>query len=564
MLKSPDKAKALREDAELQHSRSSTDLRGERRHDGIPQGISSKSRAPQIGRRPGAVKLRRRSTRNWADIPPLERQRKLENATKDRLADVFFTLHTPKEESPIYISEIVAKAMNPDFQAFDLQQYGPSITRLDSVIVKIWTKTTAAEGFQLLVEWKTQLRALTFLSKTLDSFHHPLPVNCVVFHLTDGVYTNFVDAPDIHDNKTSKLHRNTYFSAQSTSSYAQLMHLATLDACIQDALATRDRIKLEIETVLQKNRQKFKIIESVPESTDRLKNVRNSLAAMKKEVSFARRRKREIELSIKERKYIIESGRKTIEEGEKEMDMGSNRLESDKNNILRLEDDLTGQRRRVCEEILQIFPIEPVERKQLAFTIRGLFLPDSDFNHCDANEIAAALGYVTQVVQLLQLYLHHTVPYPVNSCGSTSTIDDPISNTTGPRTYPLFLKGTVRYRFDYGVFLLNKDIEILANFLGLRLLDIRQTIPNLKYLLYVATAGKGELPARKAGGVRGLRAPAKDCDGSGLTNTSHVGEHSVPELPIVEGKGISSGETGMVYKNKISVMPTSSRLREIL
>ena len=38
----------------------------------------------------------------------------------------------------------------------------------------------------------------------------------------------------------------------------------------------------------------------------------------------------------------------------------------------------------------------------------------------------------------------------------------------------------------------------------LRVLDIRQTLPNLKYLLYVATAGEGELPARKAGGVRGL------------------------------------------------------------
>ena len=39
---------------------------------------------------------------------------------------------------------------------------------------------------------------------------------------------------------------------------------------------------------------------------------------------------------------------------------------------------------------------------------------------------------------------------------------------------------------------------------GLRMLDIRHTLPNLKYLLYVLTAGTGELPARKAGGVRGL------------------------------------------------------------
>jgi hypothetical protein len=66
------------------------------------------------------------------------------------------------------------------------------------------------------------------------------------------------------------------------------------------------------------------------------------------------------------------------------------------------------------------------------------------------------------------------------------------------------MKNVVRYRFEYGVFLLNKNIEILSNSLGLRPVDIRHTLPNLKYLLYVATAGKGELPARKAGGIKGL------------------------------------------------------------
>ena len=45
---------------------------------------------------------------------------------------------------------------------------------------------------------------------------------------------------------------------------------------------------------------------------------------------------------------------------------------------------------------------------------------------------------------------------------------------------------------------------------GLRMVDQRSTLPNLKYLLYVLTAGKGELPGRKVGGVRGLRAGEGD------------------------------------------------------
>jgi UV radiation resistance-associated gene protein len=62
----------------------------------------------------------------------------------------------------------------------------------------------------------------------------------------------------------------------------------------------------------------------------------------------------------------------------------------------------------------------------------------------------------------------------------------------------------VRYRFDYAVFLLNKNIERLADSQGLKVIDIRHTLPNLKYLLYVCSAGSSELPARKAGGIRGL------------------------------------------------------------
>ena len=34
---------------------------------------------------------------------------------------------------------------------------------------------------------------------------------------------------------------------------------------------------------------------------------------------------------------------------------------------------------------------------------------------------------------------------------------------------------------------------------GIRIVDLRHTLPNLKYLLTVLTSGKGELPRRKGG-----------------------------------------------------------------
>src|ERR1700712_4957638 len=177
-------------------------------------------------------------------------------------------------------------------------------------------------------------------------------------------------------------------------------------------------------------------------------------------------------------------------------------LNSFRESLQKTGDDMHGQRRRICEDLLRIYPIEPIEGRSLAFTIRGLQLPNSEFDDANADETAAALGHVAQVVHLLSLYLSIPLPYPLHPRGSTSSIQDPISLSTGTTNYPLFTKSTARFRFEYAVFLLNKDIEVLSNHIGLRVMDLRQTLPNLKYLLYISTAGTGELPARKAGGLR--------------------------------------------------------------
>jgi hypothetical protein len=49
--------------------------------------------------------------------------------------------------------------------------------------------------------------------------------------------------------------------------------------------------------------------------------------------------------------------------------------------------------------------------------------------------------------------------------------------------FPLYAKGSDRYRFEYAVFLLNKNIEQLMNSQGLNIMDLRHTLPNLKYLI---------------------------------------------------------------------------------
>ena len=427
------------------------------------------------------------------------------------MADTFFTLHVGGQKEAVYISEVAEKAMNPNFKFFDLGPCGPSVTRLDKLTVRVWAKSETMKDWQYLMDYTVLLRSLQFIGKTLGRFRHPLPQNCILFHMTDGIYTSFTDLPvqeRVRQEVLAPPKQHPDGRVLTSSSYDALMRLSTLDDCIQDALATRDRIADEIESILETNRDAISMVEQVPETEESLKTVQDAVTAEKRRVVTARRRRDELQANIKTRRAKMQAGREQQSEVDANLPEHKTKRKEVQAFAEKLEEDITGQRRRICEDLLQVFPIEPVPGKSLAFTIRGLLLPNSIFDDAKEDVTAAALGHVAQVVNSLSPYLSVILPYPISLHGSTSTIDDPLaisqSNQNNLRTYPLYMKGVVRYRFEYGVFLLNKNIEILSNSLGLRPVDIRHTLPNLKYLLYVATAGKGELPARKAGGIKGL------------------------------------------------------------
>ncbi|KAF2865169.1 UV radiation resistance-associated gene protein [Massariosphaeria phaeospora] len=580
-LKSPTKALALRETRKLAHSRSSSDLQSSEDPAGRSNGDVSQPTSPTKLARPAPVKgLRRRSTLEWSGGSLLTRQKKLEDITRDRMADTFFSLHVDAQEEPVYISEVVERAMNPNFRFFDLGSCGPAVTRLDRVTVKAWAKNENTDGWQYLLEFDLQLRSLQFIGKTLGSFNHALPQNCILFYMTDGIYTSSMDLPLRERNRPVLLappKEHPDGRVLNSSSYDALMRLSTLDDCIQDALSTRDRIAEEIESILEDNRQALTTVEQVPEAEERLKTVQAAVVAEKRRVEAVRKRRDELKNNIQRRRELMHTGRELQTRMESELVEAREKHNETKQLVDKAQEDIAGQRRRICEDLQTVFPIEPMPGKSLAFTIRGLPLPNTHTEFDDAKEdvTAAALGYVAQVLSLLSPYFSVILPYPMNVNGSASTIEDPLAMNTGSqsnlRTFPLFMKGVVRYRFEYGVFLLNKNIEILSNTIGIRPLETRHTLPNLKYFLFVATAGKGELPARKTGGIKGLLRESGVISRKGSTDStataSSVGV-CVPEakqnLEIARNtaNGVPLASAPSLHKQKPSIMH-GSRLREV-
>ncbi|CAL8574165.1 hypothetical protein XPA_000135 [Xanthoria parietina] len=512
-LITPTKALSLRE-RKLEHSRSSNDLRTPPKSRKILNSSNANDRlSTDAGKvRPVKGKIRRRSTLDWTSAPPQVRQKKLEDAASSRLADTWFSLHCQGTNEPVYVSEMVEKAMNFDFRFFDLNIYGPCITRRDQLTIKFWARTGSQQEYKLVLELEVHFRSLQYIGKSLENFHHPLPRNCVLLHLSDGIYTSFTDLPldePVFANPTGP--RNAQ-SAQSTSTFDELMRLSNLDDCIQDALATREKVTSQINSILEKQKKDRELIQSAAQAQDSWTSSKRAVSTAQRQIRAAQTRRSELQTSLQARRNAIRSGTSSQEKSQSHLVSARINLTDDVSLLKETRSGLTGQVRRVCEDLLQVYPIEPIPKKALAFTILGLPLPNATSPSLDPGTTAAALGYAAHVTHVLSLYLSIHLPYPITPCGSSSTIYDPISvslQSEAARTFPLSQKGAVTYRFEYGVFLLNSDIESLMSRQGIKIVDLRHTLPNLKYLLTVLTSGRGELPERK-GGRTGLETMSRE------------------------------------------------------
>ncbi|KAG8530466.1 uncharacterized protein KY384_004969 [Bacidia gigantensis] len=542
-LKTPEKALAQKEKAKLEHSHSSVDLK-QKAKDVPERTVADKRGAAE--ERLSVSRLKRADTLNWTNASSRLRQEKLEQATRGKMADVWYSLHLGTTVDPIYISEVIRETLNPSFRFFDMNTYGAFVTRREEITIRFWAKTNATDSDVLLIDLNVNLRSLYFIGKTvpenlaLESFSLPLPRNAVLFHLSDGIYTSFTDLPNDEQGGSPKASRKASQQVQSTSSFDALMRLSNIDNCIQDAISTRDRLMTQIDNILHQQEEKRDAVNAASQAQESLASTTRSLGACRKQVQSVENHRSKLQASLSSRRAAILSGQDTQQKSQGNLAKGRVELSSREKARQGIKSDLSGQIRRIGEDLSSIYPIAPVSDGSLSFSIRNSVLPVAGSQpHQDPIESATALGHAAHTTHLLSHYLSTPVPYPISPNGSTSTIYDPISTSLpseAARTFPLYQKGAVAYRFDYGVFLLNSNIELIMSRQGARLIDLRYTLGNLKYILTVITEGKGEIPGRKRGQIKGLNGSLK-----GSSRDSSIGSRHL-EKKAVEGENSDAKE----------------------
>ncbi|KAL1411180.1 hypothetical protein Q8F55_002131 [Vanrija albida] len=280
--------------------------------------------------------------------------------------------------------------------------------------------------------------------------------------------------------------------------------LVNIQSVIADTQRSVDDLQRQIESLITADADRSALRRDVSERALRVRWVKDRVA--------------DVERTIEETKARITLHCGRLDARRALLVAAAEREAVDKSRTMELASSITDvedQRSRILPQIYRLrafhaqildslFPITPISPPDLLYAVLGVPLPiptgpkdpappltlapsqtPEGCPKVDERTTSAALGYAALIVHLISLLggTAAALAYPVTYAGSRSHVRDVVSIMQGPRSFPLYGKGVERYRYEYAVFLLNKDIELLMHEADVRMLDLRHTLPNLKSLL---------------------------------------------------------------------------------
>uniref|UniRef100_A0A3P9ANQ3 C2 domain-containing protein n=1 Tax=Esox lucius TaxID=8010 RepID=A0A3P9ANQ3_ESOLU len=407
--------------------------------------------------------------------------RNIVNKNGSPLLDTYFTLHLCLEDRisrDFYKSEIIRDSLNPTWRSLDFGMLPDLLdTSVSCFVVRIWGGRK--EQFTLLIEWKVSLDGLRYTGQQIRS-RNP---NEIIFGLNDGYYAADFDHKDQSERKKNSLLQVDQSSVRNSYSVFSLLRLHTAQRAIKQTQVTVQKIGKEIE---EKLRTTAACTERKKERECmhlRLGTLRGELERQRKALGRETdlRQKERAQLQKKEEAFStkhqsLEMERELLTEQQKE-------CAAKRELFLKSNAQLTFRCRQLLSELSYIYPIHHGAHSD--YVICGVKLPNSeDFQAKDDGSVAVALGYTAHLVLMISCFLQIPLRYPVIHKGSRSSIKDTITDKLSEkeREFPLYPRGE-RFQFEYGVYLINKNIAQLRYQHGLSTPDLRQTLPNLKNFL---------------------------------------------------------------------------------
>ncbi|XP_054950671.2 UV radiation resistance-associated gene protein isoform X3 [Pan paniscus] len=405
--------------------------------------------------------------------------RNIVNRNGHQLLDTYFTLHlcsTEKIYKEFYRSEVIKNSLNPTWRSLDFGIMPDHLdTSVSCFVVKIWGGKENI--YQLLIEWKVCLDGLKYLGQQI----HARNQNEIIFGLNDGYYGAPFEHKGYSNAQKTILLQVDQNCVRNSYDVFSLLRLHRAQCAIKQTQVTVQKIGKEIEEKLRLTSTSNELKKKSECLQLKILVLQNELERQKKALGreVALLHKQQIALQDKGSAFSAEHLKLQLQK--ESLNELRKECTAKRELFLKTNAQLTIRCRQLLSELSYIYPIDLNEHKD--YFVCGVKLPNSeDFQAKDDGSIAVALGYTAHLVSMISFFLQVPLRYPIIHKGSRSTIKDNINDklTEKEREFPLYPKGGEKLQFDYGVYLLNKNIAQLRYQHGLGTPDLRQTLPNLK------------------------------------------------------------------------------------
>ncbi|KAJ3332348.1 hypothetical protein HDU76_000510 [Blyttiomyces sp. JEL0837] len=400
------------------------------------------------------------------------------------------------KDEPFYISEITTGSVNPFWHWLE-DTMKPQFQQISMFKLQVFARSTKyrtdnpqenqrTSTFEMILSLTIDLTKLVFVGSDLADIERSFPSNTLLFKLHDGYYIAEIQAAGDHFNEEDPLPFVKVDASRVKNSYR--FDNITRILNLQDEISSAEeeiRNAVDVTTSLYEERRgAYELMAQVLDFRGRISLIETEIMKKTQEIQSTRSKIEEAkEGSEKKRLRLVESV------SDRELTRQTVFFEHveymrQKNDCSRTVKAVNRHQQALLGELRNIYPLSQVFADPFQCAIRGLRLPNSEFSGTDDEKISTALGYTSHLVIMIARYLEVPLRYPINSMSSRSMILDRVSkHFSGFREFPLYMRGVERPRFEYGVFLLNKDIEQLMNHVGLSVTNLRNTLPNLRHLL---------------------------------------------------------------------------------